>query len=497
MLPRQRTESLAVFRDVDRFNRRSPHRNAGVRQRLRELQRSLSAKLHDHALGFLEIDDLQHILERQRLEVEPIGSVVVGRDCFGIAVDHDGLESDLAQSERRVHAAGIELDALADAIRPRSEDHDFAARGGIRFVLALIRRVQIRRGSFELRGASVDAFVDRTDPMSMALLAHFALGHARQLRDLHIRKSIPLHVRHWQSRLCLLFDLDDLPHLAQKPRIDERQRVDFLDAHAAAKSIADCEDAIGPRRSQKFRQSLGWRIARLEAMHSDLERPQTFLQRLVERAPDGHRLADRLHRQTEDWRRVAKFLECETRDLHDHVIDARLERRRRLARDVVGNLVECVTGGQLGRELRDGKSGRLRSQSRRARHARVHLDRQAASGGRMHRELNVRAAGLDADRADDALRFVAHRLIFVVGERLLRCDGDRVAGVHAHCVEVFDRADDDHVVRFVAHDLQLEFFPAQHRFLDQDAMHGRDFNSMRGDRPQLFDVVGDAASRPT
>ena len=38
------------------------------------------------------------------------------------------------------------------------------------------------------------------------------------------------------------------------------------------------------------------------------------------------------------------------------------------------------------------------------------------------------------------------RLVFAVGERLRRGDGDRVAGVHAHGIEVLDRADDDDVV---------------------------------------------------
>jgi hypothetical protein len=45
-----------------------------------------------------------------------------------------------------------------------------------------------------------------------------------------------------------------------------------------------------------------------------------------------------------------------------------------------------------------------------------------------------------------AQRGVAHDLVLAVGERLRRRHGDRVAGVHAHGVEVLDRADDDHVV---------------------------------------------------
>ena len=46
-----------------------------------------------------------------------------------------------------------------------------------------------------------------------------------------------------------------------------------------------------------------------------------------------------------------------------------------------------------------------------------------------------------------AHRGVAHALVLLVGERHRRRDGDRVAGVHAHRIEVLDRADDDDVVR--------------------------------------------------
>jgi hypothetical protein len=71
-----------------------------------------------------------------------------------------------------------------------------------------------------------------------------------------------------------------------------------------------------------------------------------------------------------------------------------------------------------------------------------------------------------------AIDGVAQALVFLVGERLRRRDGDAVAGVHAHRVEVLDRADDDAVVRLVADHFHLEFLPAEHRFFDQHLVHG-------------------------
>jgi hypothetical protein len=76
------------------------------------------------------------------------------------------------------------------------------------------------------------------------------------------------------------------------------------------------------------------------------------------------------------------------------------------------------------------------------------------------RELDVRAAGLDADGADHRRRRVTQFLVRLVGKRHLRRHGDGVAGVDAHRVQVLDRADDHDVVERVAHDLQLELVPA-------------------------------------
>ena len=89
---------------------------------------------------------------------------------------------------------------------------------------------------------------------------------------------------------------------------------------------------------------------------------------------------------------------------------------------------------------------------------------------------------------------VAHHLIFAVGERLRGRDGDGIAGVDAHRIEVFDRADDDGVVRQVAHHFQLVFFPAEHALFDQDFMHGRKVEAALQNLFQFFAVVGDAAA---
>ena len=115
---------------------------------------------------------------------------------------------------------------------------------------------------------------------------------------------------------------------------------------------------------------------------------------------------------------------------------------------------------------------------------------------RIDRELDVRPAGLDADLAEDGERGVAHPLIFLVRKRLRRGDGDAVAGVDAHRVEVLDRADDHGVVRAVAHHLHLVLFPADDALLDRGPSAPGESSIAVGDHAvELLAVVGDAAAR--
>ena len=70
----------------------------------------------------LGVEHVGQVLGGERLEVEPVRGVVVGRDRLGVAVDHHRLVAGRPQGERGVDAAVVELDALADPVGPRAED---------------------------------------------------------------------------------------------------------------------------------------------------------------------------------------------------------------------------------------------------------------------------------------------------------------------------------------------------------------------------------------
>ncbi len=270
--------------------------------------------------------------------------------------------------------------------------------------------------------------------------------------------------------------LDERRDLVDEPRVDAARgrrprRRSRRPAAPARRGRAGRRSGTAARASSSLagRSVLG---RGPEAGGLGLHRAQRLAQRLGEVAADRHRLADALHVRGQHRVGARELLEREPRHLDHDVVQRRLERGRRLAGDVVGDLVERVADGQLGRDLGDREAGGLATPARDERDTRGFISITIIRPvRRVDRELDVAAAGVDADLAQHGDADVAHVLVLAVGERHGRRDGDRVAGVHAHRVDVLDRADHDDVVVAVAHQLELELLPAEHRLLDQHLVH--------------------------
>ena len=164
----KRGKALPVLGQVDRSRRRAEDRHTQALEPIGQVERRLPAELHDHAFGPFPLDHVQHVLQRQRLEIQPVGGVVVGGDRLRIAVEHDRLEAQAGQGKCGLAAAVIELDALADAVRPAAEDQDLAAAGGAGFVLGFVGAVQIGRLCLELGCTGVDALEGGVDGEALA-----------------------------------------------------------------------------------------------------------------------------------------------------------------------------------------------------------------------------------------------------------------------------------------------------------------------------------------
>src|SRR5579864_5434739 len=281
--------------------------------------------------------------------------------------------------------------------------------------------------------------------------------------------------------------------LVEEPGIDGGDLRELLDGVALAQRVTHVAEPLRMWSNEPLRENLGLDLLRPGPL-AGIERTHAFEQRLFERAADGHHLANRFHLRPEAFVGARKFLELPLGNLHHHVIQGWLERCRSLARDVVGNFVQRVAHRQLGRDFRNRKAGSLGSQRGGPRYTRVHLDHDHPASLGIHAELDVRAARLHANFANNGDRGIAHRLVLAVSQSLRGRHGNRIAGMHAHGIEILNRADDDDVVLEVAHHLQLIFFPAEHRFFDQRLVHRGEIEAAGEEFHELFAIEGDAAT---
>ena len=187
-------EALAIFGAVDGVGAGADDGDAERVELVHQLERGLAAELHDHAGWLFHFDDGQHVLQRHRLEVEPIGGVVVRGYGLWIAVDHDGLEAVLAHGEGGVDAAVVELDALADAVGAAAEHHDLLPRTGRRFAFVFVGGVEVGGGGRELGGAGVYALEHRPHASSQPRLAHIVFGGAEQRGQPGIGEAVALQL---------------------------------------------------------------------------------------------------------------------------------------------------------------------------------------------------------------------------------------------------------------------------------------------------------------
>lgn len=66
--------------------------------------------------------------------------------------------------------------------------------------------------------------------------------------------------------------------------------------------------------------------------------------------------------------------------------------------------------------------------------------------------------------------------------------------MNAHWIDVFNRANDDAVIRFVADHFHLIFLPAEQAFIDQNLANRRGVDARANDCLVFFPVIGNAAT---
>jgi hypothetical protein len=400
-----------------------------------------------------------------------------------------------------VGAAVVELDALADAVGAAAEDHD----------LARVRRRIVLPGRV-VGGVVVGLALDTADghrapgldnAEALALLADRPLADREQARQVLVGKAFALgrdqQVVGRQHPLVvqdLLLALHELAHLLHKVGSDGAGLEDLLVGGALAQRLVEHEVRLAARLAQHQQQLIEGALVEIpgeaQAVASVLEAADRLLQRLLVGLADGHDLADGLHLGAELVLHTAELLEGPAGELQHYVVAAGCVLLQRAVAPV-GQFVERHAGGELGRDQRDGKAGGLRGERRGARGAGVDLDHHGTVVGRIVGELHIGTAD-DADLLDDPEGHLLQTLHHLRGDCQHRGGAEGVARMHAHGVDILDRADADHLVPGIAHHLVLEFHPALERLLDQHLARHGERQAAGGDHTQFLHVVDEAAA---
>ncbi len=140
----------------------------------------------------LDVDDVADVLPGDRLEVQAVAGVVVGGDRLGVAVDHHRLVAGVVQGEAGLHAAVVELDALADPVGAGADDDDLGPIARRHLVVVLVGRVVVGRVGLELRRAGVDRLHGGPHPGGQAGLPDRGLVDRPQPGQLGVGEAEPL-----------------------------------------------------------------------------------------------------------------------------------------------------------------------------------------------------------------------------------------------------------------------------------------------------------------
>ena len=174
-------KNFPILRGIHIFCFCAQNRNAHLHQTLRQLDRSLSAKLHHRAVGFLHVDNILHILRRQRLKIEFIRYVEIGTDCLRIVVDDNRFISLFCKSPCCVHGTIIKLNSLPDANRTGTEyQHLFLRMGLYNFRLGTKHGIVIGRARRKLSRAGIYHLKCRNNTVIITHFFNFFFCSARQ-----------------------------------------------------------------------------------------------------------------------------------------------------------------------------------------------------------------------------------------------------------------------------------------------------------------------------
>ena len=157
------------------------------------------------------------------------------------------------------------------------------------------------------------------------------------------------------------------------------------------------------------------------------------------------------------------------------------------------NVLQGQTGCKHGGNQCDGETGSFGCQGRGTGSTRIDFNNNNTVGNRIVGELNIGSSN-DLYRFHDFVCLLLKTLLTFFGNGQHGSRAEGVTGVHTEGIDIFNEADRDHVVVFVADNFQLQLLPAQNRFFNQNLSHQTGLQTSGTDNLQLFTIINKAAA---
>ena len=240
-------KQLSVLSRVHIFRGSSEDLHTHLDQRFRELDRRLSAELHDCSVRFLNIYHILHILGSQRLKIQLVRNIKVRTYGLRVIVDDNRLISLFRKCPGTVYGTEVELDTLSDADRAGAQDkHFFLITSAVRLILSAVYGIVIRSRGSELSGAGIYHLIRCGDVPLAAQFFDLIFFSSGQARDDIIRELDALRLAQQIFRQLLLtqrlLHLHEDRQLVDKPDIDLRDLMDLLVGNALADRFGNTPD---------------------------------------------------------------------------------------------------------------------------------------------------------------------------------------------------------------------------------------------------------------
>ena len=456
--------------------------------------------MNNNAFRFFFVDNIEYILNSQRLKVQFIGNIEVSGNGFRVVVDDNGFIAHFLQRPYAVYGAVVKFYALTDTDRTGAEYNYSLLVAYFNLILGFVAGVVVRSCSFKFRSAGINHFVGRQNAVSLTHIANFELSLAYAFTDNSIGKAHSLSLAQ-QARSQLVsfqsfFHFNDVLDFGEEPQVNLGDVVNLFQSNTTADSLSNNEAALVVNAFDavmNFFIAQSFQLRHFQMVEADFQATYCFQHGSFKAALNCHNLTGSLHLSAQSAVSGYEFIERPTREFQYDIVNGRLKASLSLFGNSVFNLVQVVADSDFAGNLSNRITGSFGSQCGRTAYTRVNFDYIVVFGVRVESQLYVTAANY-AQLTHDIDRSLTQQLYFFIAQSLCRSHNDGVAGVYANGVQVFHGADGDAVISSVADYFVFDFFPAGDAAFNQALADGAVAQALLHDINQLFLVFSNTAT---